>query len=145
MRNMKESILEEPFIHLEHMDKRFFKNWVLHIHHYLRDLLWIVRAWSLVAPIFSSLIMSRASSCVHSSQSLLKVINFLLAHIPRMNESHDLGRPFKVVITISYCFVIASNTSFWFLQEWHMRDVTIFNRIWMILLALALASSPSSS
>ena len=27
--------------------------------------------------------------------------HFLLAHIPLMNESHDPGRPFKVVITIS--------------------------------------------
>ena len=27
--------------------------------------------------------------------------HFLLAHIPWMNESHDTGRPFKVVITIS--------------------------------------------
>ena len=53
------------------MDKRFFKNWVLHIPHSLRDLLWMVRAWSSIAPIFSSLIMSQASS---SSQSLLKVI-----------------------------------------------------------------------
>ena len=26
--------------------------------------------------------------------------HFLLAHIPQMNESHDLWRPFKVVITI---------------------------------------------
>ena len=57
------------------MDKRFFKNWVLHIPHCLRYLLWIMRAWSSVSLIFSFLIMSRASfSCVHSSQSLLKVI-----------------------------------------------------------------------
>ena len=53
------------------MDNRFFKSWVLHIPHCLWDLLWMVRAWSLVVPIFSSLIMSRDSS---SSQSLLKVI-----------------------------------------------------------------------
>ena len=53
------------------MDKSFFKSWVLRIPHHLRDLLWMVRAWSSVAPIFSSLIMSRAYS---SSQSLLKVI-----------------------------------------------------------------------
>ena len=53
------------------MDKIFFKIWVLHIPHCLRYLLWMVRAWSSVAPILSSLLMSRASS---SSQSLLKVI-----------------------------------------------------------------------
>ena len=53
------------------MDKNFFKSWVLHIPHCLRDLLWMVRAWSSIAPIFSSLIMSQASS---SSWSFLKVI-----------------------------------------------------------------------
>ena len=53
------------------MDKMFFKSWVLRNPHRLRDILWMVRAWYLVAPIFSSLIMSRSSS---SSQSLLKVI-----------------------------------------------------------------------
>ena len=56
------------------MDKRFFKNWVLHIPHRLRDLLWIMRAIYLVALIFFSLIMSRASFCVCSSLSMLKVI-----------------------------------------------------------------------
>ena len=56
------------------MDKRLFKNWVLHIPHHLRDIIWIVRAWYLAYSIFSSLIMSQDSSCVHSSQSLLKVI-----------------------------------------------------------------------
>ena len=61
-------------IQILNMDKILFKNWVLHIPHHLRDLLWIMRAWYLVAPIFSSLIMSQDSSCVHSSQSLLKVI-----------------------------------------------------------------------
>ena len=62
-------------IQMPEMDKRFFKNWVLDIPHRLRDLLWIVSDWYSVAPIFSSLIMGRASSCVCSSQSdLLKVI-----------------------------------------------------------------------
>ena len=94
-------------IHLSILDKRFFKIWVLHIPHCLRDLLWIVRAWYSVSPILSSLIMSQYSPCVHSSQILLKVIKFLLAHIPGMNESHDLGRPFKEVITIYYSSSIA--------------------------------------
>ena len=93
------------------MDKRVFKNWVLHIPHRLRDLLWIVSTWSLVAPIFSSLIMSRASSCVCSSQSLAESNHFLLAHIPRMNESHEPGRPIKVVITISALFTSSSTAS----------------------------------
>ena len=56
------------------MDKRFFKNWILRIPHRLRDLIWIMGSWSLVAPRFSSFIMCRSSSCVHYSESLLKVI-----------------------------------------------------------------------
>ena len=35
--------------------------------------------------------------------------HFLLAHIPRMNETHDLGSPFKVVITISHSSLIDSS------------------------------------
>ena len=56
------------------MDKSLFNNWVLHIPHRLRNLLWMVRAWYSVAPIFFSLIISWSSSYVCSSQSLLKVI-----------------------------------------------------------------------
>ena len=68
------------------MDKRFFKNWVLHIPCRLRDLLWIMRAWYLVSPIFSSLIMSWGSSCLYSSQILLKVItSFWHAFLEWMN------------------------------------------------------------
>ena len=62
-------------IQMLNMDKRLFKNWVLHIPHRLRDLLWIMRAWSSVSPILFSLIMSRYSSYVCSFQILLKVIN----------------------------------------------------------------------
>ena len=54
------------------MDKRFVKNWVLHITHRLRDLLWMVRAWSSIfAHISSSLLMIWASSY---SQIQLKLI-----------------------------------------------------------------------
>ena len=60
----------------------------------------VVRAWSSF-PIFSSRAMIRASSCEHSSHSLLKVINFILPQIPWMKASYDLGRPLRVVITIS--------------------------------------------
>ena len=79
------------------MDKKFFNSWVLHIPHRLRDILWMVRAWSSVAPIFSSLIMSQASS---SSQSLLKVIT-----------SYILGRAFKVAITPSIFSTSYSTTT----------------------------------
>ena len=80
------------------MDKRFFKNWILHIPHHLRDLLSMVRAWSSIAPIF-----------FFSSYESTESNHFLLAHIPQMNESHDLGRPFKVVITIYYSSLISSS------------------------------------
>ena len=60
----------------------------------------VVRAWSSF-PIFSSQATIQDFSCEHSSHSLLNVINFLLAQIPWIKESHDLGRPFNVVITTS--------------------------------------------
>ena len=78
-------------IQMINMDKRFFKNWALHIPHRLRYLLWIVKSWSSVAPIFFSLIMSRASSCVCSSQSLLKVIASLLHTILEWMNPMILG------------------------------------------------------
>ena len=69
------SFIKSSFlIQILKMDKRFFKNWVLHIPHHLRYLLWIMKSWFLVAPILFSLNMSRTSFCVCSSQSLLKVI-----------------------------------------------------------------------
>ena len=56
------------------MDKRFVNNWVLHIPRHLRNLLWMVIAWSSICShLSSSLLMRRASS---SSQIQLKVITF---------------------------------------------------------------------
>ena len=94
---------------LIHMDKRFFKSWVLHIHHRLRDLLWIMSAWSSVAPIFSSLIMSFILCVLFPEPA--ESNHFLLTHIPWMNESHDPRRPFKVVITTSAFSTSSSTTS----------------------------------
>ena len=85
------------------MDKRFFKNWVLHIPHRFRDLLWMVRAWSSIAPIF---FFSESAKSNH----------FLLAHIPCMNEYHDPRRPFKVAITTS-TFSTSSHSSTGFLRS----------------------------
>ena len=75
---------------------------------FLRDLLWMMRAWSSVSSISPSLLMNRASS---SSWSLLKCNHFLLEHIPWINEFHNPGRPFKVAITTS-AFFTASSCSF---------------------------------
>ena len=75
------------------MDKRFVKNWVLHIPHRLRDLLWMVIAWSSICShLSSSLLMRRASS---SSQSQLKVITsfwhtFLTWMNPMIMGGHSL-------------------------------------------------------
>ena len=89
------------------MDNIFFKSWVLHIPHCLRDLLWTVRYWSSVTHIFSSL-MSRDSS---SSQSLMKVItSFWHTFLILMNESHYPRRPFKEVIT-TFAFSTSSSTT----------------------------------
>ena len=64
----------------------------------------LVVSSSSVAPIFSYLVMSQASSCVNYSWSLLKAIKFILAHIIWMNESHNIGIPFKVFISICNIF-----------------------------------------
>ena len=69
-----------------------------------------MRYWSSL-PIFSSWDTIWASSCGHSSHSLLKVTSFLLTQIPWMKESHDLGRPLKVFITISAFSTSSSTTS----------------------------------
>ena len=89
------------------MDKSFFKNWVLHIPHRLRDLLWIVSTRSLVAPIFSFSYYELSFFLCALFPESAESNHFLLEHIPRMNESHDPGRPFKVVIIVSYSSLTA--------------------------------------
>ena len=90
------------------VDKRFFKSWVLHIPHCLRDLLWMVRAGSSNAPVLSSLLMGRASSFFPKFD---ESNHFLLEHIPWMNEFHDPGRSFKVAITTSAFFTASFTAS----------------------------------
>ena len=60
--------------------------------------------------IFTSHLLFRASSWEHSSHNLLNLTNLFLAQIPWMKESHVLGRPFKVVITI-FAFSTSSSTA----------------------------------
>ena len=57
--------------------------------------------WKSYVLICSSIFSILPYSCTHSSHSLMNLVNFLLAHIPLMKESHSLGRPFKVVIITS--------------------------------------------
>ena len=90
------------------MDKRFFKNWVLHIPHRLRDLLWMVRAWSSIASIF---FFSSYESSFFFFPEFAETNHFLLAHIPWMNEFHDPWRPLKVAITSSALFTSSFTAS----------------------------------
>ena len=100
-------IIASFLIQMIKMDKRFFNNWVLHIPHHLRDLIWIVGTWSsVVGHIVFSYYGPSFILCVLFLE-FTESNHFLLAHIPRMNESHDLGRLFKVVITISCSSSIA--------------------------------------
>ena len=103
------SIIASFLIQMLKMDKMLFKNWALHIPHCLRDLLWIVKSWSSVAPILFSVIMDRTSSDVCSSQSLLKVITSFWHTLLEWMNPMNPRRPFKVVITISYSSSIASS------------------------------------
>ena len=52
--------------------------------------------------------------------------HFLLAHIPQMNESHDPGRPFKVVITTS-----AFSTFFFFYRFKLFFDLRDPCKVWL--------------
>ena len=88
------------------MDKRLFKNWVLCIHHRLRDILW---GESLIFSCSHFLFSYYESSLFFFPESV-ESNHFLLAHIPCMNESHDPGRPFKVAITTS-AFSTSSSTA----------------------------------
>ena len=107
------------------MDKSFFKSWVLCIHHHLRDIIWIVRAWYSVAPIFSfSYYEPSFILCVLFLESI-ESNHFLLEHIPRMNESHDPGRPFNMVITILR-----------WIRGYSRIEFFIFPLIWEILFEL---------
>ena len=85
-------------IQMLNMDESFFKNWVLHIPHRLRDLLWILRFWYSISPFSSSLIISRASSFVCSFQSMIKVITsfwhtFLEWNNPMILAGHSRWLP----------------------------------------------------
>ena len=80
------------------MDKRFVKNWVLHIPHRLRSSL---KGESLIFNLLPSFFFSSYETSFFFFLKSTKSNHFLLAHIPCMNESHDHGRPFKVAMTTS--------------------------------------------
>ena len=114
------------------MDKRFFKSWVLRIPHRLRDLLWMLWGWSSVAPIFSSLIWVKLLLVCTLPRVCWRLLlpsgtHSLSEWIPWSWEA--IQGDYNSILFFFDCFVIASNTSFWCLQGWHMRDEIIFNRI----------------
>ena len=120
----KSSFMASSF--LIQMDKGFFKNWVLHIPHRLRDLLWMVRAWSSIAPIF---FFSSYESSFFFFPDSTESNHFLLAHIPRINESHDPGRPFKVAITTSAFFTssFTASSCSWFERPLWLHGLCILD------------------
>ena len=80
----------------------------------LAFLVFVARAWSSLPFSFYSLFIILPYSCTHYSHGLLNLVNFLIAYIPLMKESHSLERPFRVVITTSSSSTIspmASNCS----------------------------------
>ena len=84
LRWIRDSSRVEIFIFLNAwgilVDKRFFKSWVLHIPHRLRDLLCMVRAWSLVSSIFPSILMNRASSSSFTASSFFLIWETLVKY-----------------------------------------------------------------
>ena len=95
-------------IQMLNMDKRFLKSWVLCIPYCLRDLLWMLRAWS------SHLLFSYYELSIFLCGLFLESVesnHFLLEHISHMNEFHDPGRPFNMAITTSSFSISSSTTS----------------------------------
>ena len=80
-------------------DYSFFWNVLGFLREFSSFLPWDIRAWFSSSPIFSSLTTNQDYSCMHSSHRLLNLVSLLLVKIPWMKYSHDIGRPFKVIIT----------------------------------------------
>ena len=110
------------------MDKNFFKNWVLQIPHRLRYLLWMVRAWS--SHLLFSYYESSFFLCVLFPESA-ESNDFLLVHIPCMNESHDLGKPFKVDITTFTFSTYSTPTSCYLIWETLVKYDCIVSAFWI--------------
>ena len=95
------------------MDKSLFKIWVLRIPHLLEG--FSLDGESLIFS-FSHILFSYYESsfilCVLFPEST-ESNHFLLAHIPRMNESHDPGRPFKVAAFFTFSFTASSCSLIW--------------------------------
>ena len=92
-------------------------------------------------------------SLIESAMILFAITNFFLAQIPWMKESHDLGRPFNVVITISAFSTSSSITSSCSLiwetlvkYDWMVSSfwiLTFFN--WFLRVIFRLMFFPSNS
>ena len=99
-------IIASFLIQIIKMDKRLLKNWILHIPHCLRDIL-----WELDLQLLPSFFFSSYETSFFFFPNSVESNYFLLAHILCMNESHDPGRPFKVAITTSTFSTSSSTTS----------------------------------
>ena len=99
------------------MDKRFFKSWVLRIPHRLSCSYLLFSYYGL------SFIL-----CVLFLESV-ESNHFLLAHIPWMNESHDLGWPFKVAITTSafFTYSFTASSCSWFERPLWLHGLCILD------------------
>ena len=109
------------------MDKIFFKSWVLRIPHRFEgsslDGESLIFSWSHF--LFSYYQSSFFFLCVLFLESA-ESNHFLLAHIPRMNESHDPRRPFKEAITTSAFSTFSSTTTscslIWEMTVWSLHS-----------------------
>ena len=85
----------------------FFNIWVLRISSSLEG--YSLDHESLIFS-FSHLLFSYYESIFFFFPDSAESNHFLLAHVPQMNESHDLGSPFKVAIT-TFAFFTSSFTA----------------------------------
>ena len=97
----------------------------------------VVNAWSSLSLSFSSRASNLASSCAHSSQTLLNFGSFFLGHNPLMKGSHDLGSPFRVVITNFVASTLSPVASIWPLGDPSEVRVNGFRLLDLYILVLS--------
>ena len=80
---------------------------------------------------FSHILFSSYDSSFFFFSESAESNHFLLAHIPRMNESHDPGRPFKVAITTSvFSTSYSTTTSYSLIWETLVKDDCMVSAFW---------------
>ena len=106
------------------VDKKFFKSWDLQIPHCLRDLLWMMRAWSSVSSISPSLLMNQASSSCWNV-----ITSFWNTFLEWMNSTILGGHSrWPLPLLHSSLFILILQVVFYFIWETLMTPWSLHSR-----------------